>query len=109
MNFSTEHWANHQRGQKKRAEISLYLSQNPNATSQEIAEAVNLSIWQVKRHLSKIHSERGMSSVAIASALVICSGSIFSQCLICSVDTENNSFLTYETLKNPSQKTPYSS
>ena len=109
MNFSTEHWANHKRGKKKRAEISLYLSEFPNATPQEIAENVGLSIWQVKRHLSKIHSERGMSSVAIASALVICSGSIFSQCLICSVDTENNSFLTYESQKNRSQKTPYSS
>ena len=109
MNFSTEHWANHKRGKKKRSEISLYLSEFPNATPQEIAENVNLSIWQVKRHLSKIHLERGINSVAIASALVICSGSIFSQCLICSVEIDKSSVLTYENLKNRSQKTPYSS
>ena len=85
MNFSTEHWASHKRGKKKRSEISLYLSEHPNATPQEIAENVNLSIWQVKRHLSKIHLEREMSSVAIAkrhcviaSAFVICSVSLFS-------------------------------
>ena len=109
MNFSTEHWASHKRGKKKRAEILAYLSEFPEAKPDEIAEAVNLSIWQVKRHLSKIHSERGMSSVAIASAFAICSVSIFPQWVICSVDTENNSFLTYESQKNPSQKTPYSS
>ena len=109
MNFSTEHWASHKRGKKKRSEISLYLSQHPNATPQEIAEAVNLSIWQVKRHLSKIHLEREMSSVAIASAFVICSASLFSQWAICSIDVDNNSVFTYESLKNPSQKTPYSS
>jgi len=84
MNFSTEHWASHKRGKNKRAEISLYLSQNPNATPQEIADAVNLSIWQVKRHLSKIRLERGMNSVAIASAFAICSVSLFSQWSICS-------------------------
>ena len=109
MNFSTEHWASHKRGKKKRSEISLYLSEHPNATPQEIAENVNLSIWQVKRHLSKIHLERGINSVAIASAFAICSVSIFPQWVICSVDTENNSFLTYESQKNRSQKTPYSS
>ena len=78
MHFSTEHWASHDRGKKKRAEILAYLSKYPNATPQEIAENVNLSIWQVKRHLSKIHLEREMSSVAIASAFVICSVSLFS-------------------------------
>jgi len=109
MNFSTEHWASHKRGKKKRSEISLYLSEFPNATPQEIAENVNLSIWQVKRHLSKIHLERGMSSVAIASAFVICSVFIFSQWAICDADIDNSSVLATESLKNRSQKTPYSS
>lgn len=73
MNFSTEHWANHKRGKKKRAEISLYLSEYPTATPQELAENVNLSIYQVKRHLTTIHLERGISSTAIASIVVVCS------------------------------------
>jgi hypothetical protein len=73
MNFSTEHWASHDRGKKKRAEILAYLSRYPNATPREIAENVNLSIWQTKRHLSTIHLERGIKSLALASALAICS------------------------------------
>ena len=79
MEFSTEHWANHKRGQKKRAEILLYLSQYPDAKPQELAEFVHLSIYQVKRHLSTIHLERGIKSIAITFAFAICSGSIFSQ------------------------------
>ena len=88
MNFSTEHWASHDRGKKKRAEILAYLSKYPNATPQEIAENVNLSIWQVNRHLSTIHLERGLKSMALASAFAICSiPVIFPSCnSLCQID-----------------------
>ena len=73
MNFSTEHWASHTRGKKKRAEILAYLSKYPDAKPQELAELVGLSIYQVNRHLSTIHLERGIKSLAVASILAICS------------------------------------
>ena len=73
MEFSTEFWTNHKRGMKKRAEISNYLSKNPTASVELIAVAVNLSTRQVRRHLNTIRRERSANSIAIASALVICS------------------------------------
>jgi DNA-binding CsgD family transcriptional regulator len=73
MEFSTESWANHQRGRNKRAEILAYLSKRPDASPQEIAEFVGLSIYQTRRHLSTIHLERGLKSMAVASAFAICS------------------------------------
>lgn len=73
MEFSTEFWANHKRGVKKRAEISDYLQKNPSANAEMIAVAVNLSTKQVRRHLNTIRLERSASSIAIASAFVICS------------------------------------
>ena len=73
MEFSTEFWANHKRGMKKRAEISNYLSKNPTASIELIAVTVSLSTRQVRRHLNTIRLERSASSIAIASALVICS------------------------------------
>ena len=73
MDFSTEHWASHDRGKKKRAEILAYLSKYPDAKPQELAELVGLSIYQVRRHLSTIHLERGIQSLAVASILAICS------------------------------------
>ncbi len=66
MNFSTEHWASHDRGKKKRAEILAYLSKYPDAKPQELAELVGLSVYQVRRHLSTIHLERGIQSLAVA-------------------------------------------
>ena len=109
MDFSTEHWASHDRGKKKRAEILAYLSKYPNATRQEIAENVNLSIWQVNRHLATIHLERGIKSLAIASALAICSIPQVSHWYLSLSNNDNDSFLASEKLKNPYQKTPYSS
>jgi predicted ArsR family transcriptional regulator len=73
MEFSPEFWANHKRGMKKRAEISNYLSKNPTASIELIAVTVSLSTRQVRRHLNTIRLERSASSIAIASALVICS------------------------------------
>jgi predicted ArsR family transcriptional regulator len=73
MEFSPEFWANHKRGMKKRAEISNYLSKNPTASIELIAVTVSLSTRQVRRHLNTIRLETSASSIAIASALVICS------------------------------------
>jgi hypothetical protein len=109
MNFSTEHWASHTRGKKKRAEILAYLSKYPDAKPQELAELVGLSIYQIRRHLSTIHLERGIKSLAIASALAICSIPTVSHWYLSLSKTDNVSFLASEKLKNPYQKTPYSS
>ncbi len=42
------------RGEARRERIVEMLNQNPNVSVQEIAEGVELSIYQVKRHLSKL-------------------------------------------------------
>jgi len=109
MEFSTESWANHQRGKNKRAEILAYLSKSPNAKPDEVAEFIGLSIYQTKRHLSTIHLERGLKSLAIASALAICSIPQVSHWYLSLSKTGNVSFLASEKLKDPCQKTPYSS
>ena len=93
MEFSTEFWANHKRGIKKRAEISDYLLKNPTASTQAIAVAVNLSTRQVERHLNTIRLERSASSIAIASAFAICSflqagNWLINQCGINQLDSE---------------------
>jgi hypothetical protein len=93
MEFSPEFWANHKRGMKKRAEISNYLSKNPTASIELIAVTVNLSTRQVRRHLNTIRLERSASSIAIASAFVIClflqAGNwLINQCGIDQLDSE---------------------
>jgi hypothetical protein len=100
MNFSTEHWASHTRGKKKRAEILAYLSKYPDATPQELSELVGLSIWQVNRHLSTIHLERGIKSMAVASAFAICSISVLSPWCNSLCQTDNSEAIAILQNKN---------
>ncbi len=61
MEFSTQHWASHRRGARKRQLILEYLQENPEATVAELAEFCNLSVWQVRRHLATLRREGGIS------------------------------------------------
>lgn len=57
MEFSTEYWASHRRGQRKRQFILEHLKQHPEATVAELAEVCKLSSWQIRRHLSRLKQD----------------------------------------------------
>jgi predicted ArsR family transcriptional regulator len=62
MEFCTEHWANHRRGQGKRQLILEILQKNPQATVAELAIACELSPWQIRRHLARLRQDGKISA-----------------------------------------------
>lgn len=63
-------WSSKKRGNEKRQQILAYHQQNPHATLETIAKAVNLSVTQVKRHRTNLVIEgRWLSTLLIFFAI----------------------------------------
>lgn len=73
MEFCTEIWASHKKGQSKREEILQYLKNNPSASVQEISLAVGISTYQVRRHRSTLISQGWKNSLVMSGILILVS------------------------------------
>jgi predicted ArsR family transcriptional regulator len=54
MDFNPEHWANHRRGEKTRAEILALIVCTPNLSIQEISQHTGKCDRQIRRQLSQL-------------------------------------------------------